>query len=195
MPEPGPNLDALFMNLSSGSEQEAESALPGIAQAGSAALPGLKDLLASDDPDIRWWALRALAEVNDDAVQPILLAALGDPVVTVQQCAALALRKYPNPGAIPALQSALTQGDRMLARLAADALIAIGDETTPVLLETLENGAQQARIEAIRALASLTDPRAVPALFKALDDGAPLIEYWADQGLQSRGIGMTFFEP
>ena len=195
MAEPGPNLDALFADLTSGIDQQAEAALPGIAQARSAAIPGLQGLLVSDNPDVRWWALRALAEVDDEAVRPLLVAALTDPVVTVQQCAALALRKFPDPSAIPALQRVLTQGDRMLARLAADALIAIGDETTPMLLETLEAGAQQARVEAIRALASLTDPRAVPALFKALDDGAPLIEYWADQGLQSRGIGMTFFEP
>ncbi len=195
MTTPDPNIQTLLNQLVSGSDSEAEAALSGIAAAGAAALPGLQELLRSSDADVRWWAIRALAELEDEAVKPLLIAALQDNVVTVQQCAALALRKFPDPSFIPALERALNQGDRMLARLAADALIAIGDETTLILLGTLENGPQQARVEAIRALASLKDPSAVPALFAALDDGAPLIEYWADQGLQNRGIGMTFFEP
>jgi hypothetical protein len=39
----------------------------------------------------------------------------------------------------------------------------------------------------------MDDLGAVPALFKSLDDGSAMVEHWADEGLQRRGIGMAFF--
>jgi HEAT repeat protein len=47
----------------------------------------------------------------------------------------------------------------------------------------------------VRALARIGDQRAIPALFRALDDESALIEYWATKGLEDMGVGMIFFEP
>ncbi len=185
----------LLTQLTGGSDEDAEEAIQTLVESGAQAFPAARALLESRDEDARWWAVRALAEIEHPGTRALLLEALADPALTVRQCAALALREHPHEAAIPALQAALNQGDRMLTRLAADALIAIGDLSTPALLATLSEGSQSARIEATRALAMLTDPQAIPALFTALDDDSPLIEYWADQGLQRRGIGLTFFNP
>jgi HEAT repeat protein len=88
----------------------------------------------------------------------------------------------------------LHDDDRLLGRLAADALAALGSEGLPVLLEALKVGPQAARVEAMRALALMKEMDAVPALFGGLDDESALIEYWADEGLQRRGIGMVFYK-
>jgi HEAT repeat protein len=58
----------------------------------------------------------------------------------------------------------------------------------------MESGSHIARLEAARALASIGDTRAIPALFDALDDSA-LLEYWANEGLERMGVGMCFFSP
>jgi HEAT repeat protein len=184
-----------LLNRLSGSDEDAEEAIQALVKSGAQGLPVVKNLLASEDEDMRWWGVRALAEIDHPETRELLLTALADPALIVRQCAALALREHPHQSAIPALQTALGQENRLLARLAADALIAIGDESTPALLAVFSDGNQIARVEAGRALAMLTDLRAVPALCAALDDGSPLIEHWADEGLQRRGIGMTFFKP
>jgi len=60
----------------------------------------------------------------------------------------------------------------------------------------MENGPQAARVEAAKALAEIRDPRTIAAFFNALQNGdSPLVEYWADQGLERLGIGMSFFSP
>ncbi|MFC1923374.1 HEAT repeat domain-containing protein, partial [Chloroflexota bacterium] len=110
-------------------------------------------------------------------------------------CAALALRYQADPDAIPTLIHRLSLPDRLMARLAADALIATGDESVPALLEVMENKSQPARLEAARALGEIGDPRAIPALFKALDDDSAILEHWAGEGLEKMGIGMVFFNP
>jgi HEAT repeat protein len=187
-------MESLLTRLTAGSDEDAEEAIQALVKTGALALPAVKELLDSGIEDARWWGVRALAEIDHPETRALLIEALADPALTVRQCAALALREHPHVGAVSAIQSALDQEDRLLARLAADALVALGNQSTPALLAVLAAGCQVGRVEAARALALLTDPRAVPALFAALDDESPLIEHWADQGLQRRGIGMTFFE-
>jgi HEAT repeat protein len=182
------------MNASSNDEL-AEVTTLALAAAGPAALPGLRARLASADPNERWWALRALAEIADPQVPPLLTAALHDPEATVRQCAALALCQQPSAAALPALASTLSSEDRLLARLAAAALAAAGPTATRVLVDILQNGPQPARLEAARALATLRDPAAIPVLFAALEDESALIAHWAEQGLENLGVGMAFFKP
>lgn len=183
------------MELTGGNDERAEAAARQLAAAGPALLPALQELLASHDPDRRWWAVRVLAEIVDHRVLPLLLKAFGDTDRSVRQCAALALRQRPAAEAVPALVQALGDSDRLLAHLAADALIANGEAAVPALLEVVQNGSQAARLEAIRALAAIGDTRAIPALFNALDEPSALIEYWAEQGLERMGVGMMFFKP
>lgn len=185
----------LLSELLNGDDRRAETAASQLASHGAVAIPALRHLLASADPETRWWALRSLAEISHPQVPPLLLPSLHDPDPAVRQCAALALRQQPTPQAVPDLISCLDNEDRLLAHLAADALVAAGPEAVPPLLDLMEKGSQRSRLEAVRALALLEDQRAIPVLFHTLDDQSALVSHWADQGLQRMGVGMVFFKP
>ena len=127
---------------------------------------------------------------------PILQSAFQDPDPSVRQCAALGLSRHPTPAALPELIAALKEKDRLLARLAATALVAIGAPSVPALIEIMESGPQIARLEAVKALAEIGDPQAIPVFFKAVKEGdSNLVEYWSEVGLEKLGIGMAFFKP
>ncbi len=181
--------------LSCGEDERAEAALSHIAAWGSQAFDVLSERLSSPEPDVRWWAVRGLAEVQDERVPELLVQALADPDLGVRWCAGLALRNQPSEKAVPALVSLLSQEEALTRRLAGDALVAVGSQAVSSLLEVMQAGQHQARLEAVRALAKISDERSIPALFAALDDSSALIEYWASEGLEKMGVGMVFYKP
>lgn len=193
------NLGQLLSELTSGDEARAEATVKRLAalqsQQGEALLGALSALLASPDAEARWWAARALSALNDARVPALLTRALSDAHPEVRQCAALGLRFHPDPQAIPRLVEMLGDADGLIVRLAGDALAAIGGEAVPALLDVLQNGTRTERLAAARALAILQDQRAIPALFNALNEDSALLEYWAGEGLERMGMGMTFFTP
>lgn len=188
-------LQNLLTELSSGEDEIAETAVKKISEFGEKALPGLQELLSSTDPDTRWWALRAIAEIKSEKTCELLTEALLDPDPAVRQCAALGLRLNPHAPAVSRLVSALGDQDRLFASLAADALVAIGEEAVPALIEVVESAQRNAQIEAVRALAKIGDKRAIPVLFAVLGENSALMEYWADEGLERMGAGMVYFKP
>lgn len=188
-------LQSFIIQLTSGVDETAENFVRPIAALGESALPALFDLLDSADPEKRWWALRTLALIPHPDIPPRLRASLHDPDPAVRQCAALGLSQQPAVEAIPDLIAILDDPDRLLARLAGDALIAVGEQAVPDLIATLENGTQSAQIEAARALALIGDTSAIPALFKAWQKGSTMIQHWAEEGLDRMGVGMQFFTP
>jgi hypothetical protein len=189
------NLQSLISNLTSGDDSVAEKTVEQIATLGEAALPALFALLDSADPDRRWWALRVLAVIPHPEIPPRLRKALHDPDAAVRQCAVLGLGQQASSEAIPELIALLDDGDRLLGRLAGDALIACGRTALPALSEALENGTQPAKIEAARALALIGEKDAISVLFKAWQTGSSLVQYWAEEGLDRMGVGMQFFSP
>jgi HEAT repeat protein len=193
--QPYSEIQGLILALTSGDDARAEAAVPLLAARAAQAFPELEDLLSSPDGDARWWAVRTLAEVQAPQTSPLLLKALSDGDAAVRQCAALALRKRPDPQAIPALISKLDDPDHLCASLSADALVRIGPEAVPALLEVMQNGNPATRLEAVRALAMIGDRRSIPALFAAQDEDSALMEYWANEGLERLGVGWTFFKP
>jgi HEAT repeat protein len=188
-------LDQLCNDLASGEDDRAENAALALAQRMEKALPRLMTLLEGDRPEARWWSVRALALCDDPQARARLRETLADTDPAVRQCAALALRLNPNPNAIPELLEALASPDRLLARLAGDALIAIGEPSLEPLGEALRSTDPAVRGEAARALARLEDPKAIPLLFEALNDASILVRHWADLGLERMGVGMAFFRP
>jgi HEAT repeat protein len=172
-----------------------------------AAIGALQPSLSSPEVDRRWWATRALAELPVVQTQSLLVQALKDPDPSVRQCAALGLRLQiqRTPSQVlaaetidrlqPVLLAGLNDPDPLAARLAADALAAIGEPVVPQLLEFLEGSNQAARLLVVRSLAEIADQRAIPALLAALDEDSTLMEYWANEGLEKMGVGMTYFLP
>ena len=188
-------LDHYLTEFTCGSDQRANDAALQLAHSDSELAPVFQALLAHPDSEARWWAVRALAESKDDQALKLLPTALNDPDSTVSQCAALALRQRPDPRAIPTLVEMLGSRDALLARLAGDALAAAGQSATPALQEVMVSGSRAQRFQAVRVLALIGDQCTIPLLFEALEDPSPWIEYWANEGLERMGIGMTFFIP
>lgn len=199
-------VEVLLGELFSGDDTRAERAavrLAGLAAGPqSTVLARLQALLGSSEADRRWWGARTLAGVHDPSVPGWLVGLLEDPEASVRQCAALGLRLQPDAMAVPALVGALGDTDRLVARLAADALVAICEAAVPALIEVAGSGVtgahrnrSNARLQAVRALALIGDRRAAKALYDALEDDSALQVYWAEQGLERMGVGMVFFNP
>lgn len=179
--------------LFSGGDALAEAAL---ARAEAGWLPGLEAALAGDDPERRWWAVRALARVGGEAATGLLLSAAADRDESVRAAAMFALGERAAPRAVVALLFALADPSEYLGRLASDALIHIGRPAVPGLIRALGQDAEaRVRIHAARALARIGDTSAIPALFKALDDDSAMVQHWAEEGLERMGVGQIYFRP
>src|SRR3990172_6409327 len=116
----------LVGELLSDDEERAEGAVLALGRRGASALDIVLPLCDFAEAETRWWALRAAAEIFDPRASAALAAALEDPDLAVRQAAALGLRLQPNPGAAAALARRLADSDALLARLASDALAALG---------------------------------------------------------------------
>lgn len=188
------NLEKLIQELSSGDETRAEQAAQQIQEFGEEAVDSLIPLLEGD-ADQRWWSVFALAGIKSERVPGLLKEKLKDPDLAVRQGAALGLRQQPSQEAVPELMERLHDSDPLMVHLAAAALAAVGKEVVPHLLELLKSSSLPMRLEILRALSSIGDTRAIPALFEALEDDSALIEHWASEGLGRMGVGMSYFKP
>ncbi len=186
-------LGNLLADLASGDDTRAEAAatrLPAFP------VSALDPLLESADVDVRWWALRSLAgfQSGEDVIRR-LVSALEDESDEIRQCAALGLCLHPHPESVSPLIRALSSPDSMTAKLASNALIVIGAQAIPSLIEVLRSGTPSARLEATRALAEIGDPRAIPALMQVLQADSAISTYWAEYGLDKLGLGMVYMKP
>jgi HEAT repeat protein len=188
-------LSSLIADLASGDDLRAKAARAAPELLGPAALPALLRLAQSPSPDHRWWAMHCLSDHHHEHADRVLIDGLHDPDLSVRQAATLALRDRPMATAIPQLVGLLASKDSLLSRLASDALVAMGSAATSALAEALQSSSAVTRIGAARSLALNLDPGAVPALYAALEDMSGLVEYWAIEGLERRGLGMVYFLP
>ena len=205
------SLADILNDLTGGDDSLAEAAAQSLSELPAElqleAINALRALLASPEVDRRWWAARALSELPVSGTHILLAQALKDPDPSIRQSAALGLRAQivrtpdwrPEPAILEALLLALSEGlkdpDPLAARLAAHALRAIGEPAVPQLLELLDHSDHAVRLLLVRILAEIGDPRAIPALFAVLDEDTIIMEYWANEGLEKMGVGMTYFFP
>ena len=187
-------LQNLLHDLASGDETRAESAASALIELGAEAIPSLLDLANSADADSRWWALRILAQ-SPHSRNEWLIPFLNDPAPEVRQCAALGLGTKPDENAIQPLIQALSDGDSMVASLAVNALVRIGSGAVPSLIETVKTAMQSARIHALRALAEIRDPRAIPVMMQVMEEDSVLLQHWAKEGLERLGLDMVYIKP
>ena len=96
-------------------------------------------------------------------------------------------------GAAAALARRLADSDALLARLASDALAALGAAALPDLRRAAASSAAGTRLHAVRALSLMKTPAAASDLFAALEDPSTLVQHWAERGLEDLGVGMVFF--
>jgi HEAT repeat protein len=185
--------ERLARELLSDDETRAEAAAAALAQLGEAAFDAVSPLLKSPDDETRWWAVRAAAAIPGPRSASALIAALDDAAPQVRQAAALGLRLHPAAGAATSLIHLLGDSDSLAARLASDALAALGPAALPELRPAAASPDAATRIHAVRAMALLRAQAAIPDLFVALDDPSTVVRHWAERGLEDLGVGMVFF--
>jgi HEAT repeat protein len=151
-------------------------------------------LLHSGDDDHRWWAVRTLGQMKAARVD-WLVQALSDPAAEVRAAAALALAAHPEDSAAPALARALDDEDNVVAILAVNALVSVGKNAVPAVLEEFPRSSQRGRIQVMRALAELKDHSAIPLMMKAIEEDSAMLRYWAEQGLNGLGLDMVYIKP
>ncbi len=156
--------------------------------------PQLLELARSQDPDRRWWALRALARVGDADAVPLLGDALADPDPAIRAVAALALAQLcaraPEAVApvLPGLARLLADDDGLVRQAAGDALARCGDLAAPLLVQALDSPEEGVRVRAAHALHRLRSVSTAPALFRHLDDPNPLVRHHVYEALDEMGL-------
>lgn len=177
----------------SGDDARMQAALEKLTEAD---LPALTEAAASREPDTRALAAAALGTLaTEDAVRA-LLPLSADPDSNVRAAAFHALGQQRAAEGVTPLLFALSDRSPYLARLASDALIQIGEPAVLPLIEALDHEVEShVRVNVARALAFIADTRAIPALFRALEDESHLVEHWADLGLEKMGVGQVYFKP
>jgi len=188
-------LQNLLNDLTSEDEERAEKAVAALVELGEDAIPALIDLTRSPDVDIRWWALRTLAQSPLSRTEWLVPFLESDPAPEVRQCAALGLAGKADESAAQPLVHALNDVDGMVGTLAATALVKIGSAAVPSLIEVAASGKQSARINALRALAEIKDHRAIPIMMKVLGEDSALLQHWAKEGLDRLGLDMIYIKP
>jgi HEAT repeat protein len=188
------SLDLLVSELTSGVDARAEAAALELAECGEAALPALGVMLESTEVDHRWWALRCLAAMSRPRPD-WLRRALRDPSPEIRAAAALALGSHPDLSAISDLVEALMDADDMFGSLHVSALLAIGQESVPALLDAFPNSSRRGRIHIMRALAALHDPRTIGAMLSATVEDSAMLNHWASEGLDRLGLNMVYLNP
>jgi HEAT repeat protein len=97
----------------------------------------------------------------------------------------------------------LRDEDSMVSSLAVNALVKIGKDAVPALIEVVKqspehaegNAPQSARIHALRALAEIRDHRAIAVMMKVMEEDSALLQHWAKEGLDRLGLDMVYIKP
>lgn len=190
-----PHLEEFVDSVERGDDVRSEEAALAVGGLGDAALPALREWLAGDNADRRWWAVRTLAAVGTAAARELLVAALEDPDPAVRACAAQGLGELRAEEAVAGLVERMADSSLLVSRVAADGLARIGAPAVPALIAALQVGEVQARAGAARALSIIRPQQAIPALCAALDDPSAIVTYYADEALEQMGVGFVFFRP
>jgi Uri superfamily endonuclease len=188
-------LDELLAALTRGRYESREAAALALGRFGPEAVAPLTERLSQADADVRWWAVRALAEVPDGGGLAPLQDALGDPDPDVRACAALALGRIGAGAAAPALAGRLADESAFVASVAADALAMIGEPAVEALADSLSAERPHSRLLAVRALGRIQSPQAIGPLFGVLEDSSYLVRHYAHEALEALGVGMIFVAP
>ncbi len=143
-------------------------------------------------PAVRETTIYLLGIIGSFAATPILTEALDDPVPTVRLQAAKAIGRVGDPTAIPALLNALRGADEQLGSHIFSALVRMGHDAVPALIERSTSSSAWMRWNCLRALSEISDQRALPVLVQALLDTDHSVVWMAAKGLvRFRRVGLV----
>ena len=134
----------------------------------------------------REMAADELGELRDPRAVPCLIKALNDYNCNVRNHAARALAKLKDPRIIPNLLKQYGKEKEETAKCGI--IYALGEKgdysVVPVLIESLKNGSNGVRFNAVNSLGSIGDSKAVPYLLKALKDSHIPVRMSASEALK-----------
>ena len=184
----------LIERFTSADDDACEAAAIALGHQGPSGLSALAELLAADEADARFWAVRGLwANGAPEAVE-MLITALSDPEEMIRSGAALALGELKTAAAVEMLAHLLTTDTSESGSHAADALAKIGQPAAQALIEAVQDEHPWVRVRAAKALVPVESKQAIPALFQALDDDSYIVRHHAEEALARMGVGqMVYF--
>ncbi|MEZ4708585.1 MAG: HEAT repeat domain-containing protein [Caldilineaceae bacterium] len=156
--------------------------------------PKLIGLIADADLDMRWWALRALAQCGTAQSVAAIAVVLAAPQPELRQVATLTLghifQSAPERVSrqLPTLATLLRDEDGMVRQAAMMALSMCGDDAVAVLAEILAGSHQGARTRAAQALRRIGSMGAAAVLYRHLEDPNHLVRTHAYEALDEMGL-------
>ena len=188
-------LDDLIDILTSGEDESRELAALTLGRLGPEAAAPLARLLIEGNVTTRWWAARALAEIDGQEAVQALSGALADADPDVRACAALALGRTGDEMAALPLAGSMTDESVFVAGVAADALSMIGEPAIEVLAGLLKDPNPHVRLLAVRALSRIRSEKAIAPLLAVQEDSSYLVRYYAREALEALEVGLVFVAP
>jgi HEAT repeat protein len=157
-------VDALIHALSMQNDDAVRQVIVTLQEIGPVAMPRLIASLQHRSELVRVRVIEVVHNVRDLSALPALLAIIDDPVLTVRQQVAVALRKFA-PECIPdLLQLVLTSPSDGQAECASQVLASIGQSVVDPVIDVLSQASPARARLLVRVLEQIHDNRAVPAL-------------------------------
>lgn len=186
----------LFDRFKSKDDSACEAEAIALGQQGETGLQNLKQLLTTDDTDLRFWAVRGLWANGSPEAVVLLIETLDDKEEMVRSGAALALGELKAEASVDALARLLAGDTATAGDHAADALAKIGSQSASVLIEAMSHQDAQIRRRAAKALIPVESREAIRVLFEALEDESYMVRHYAELALARMGVGqMVYFQP
>jgi HEAT repeat protein len=190
------DVSELIQRLTGQDDAACEAEAIRLGRQGEEGLATLQALLASDEVDARFWALRGLWANGSPKAVKLLIIALGDEAEMVRSGAAFALGELGSEAAVEPLLQLLIQDVSETGDHAADALVKIGQPAAAGLIEALQQTEAGVRVRAARALVPIKSRQAIGPLFHALEDESYMVRHYAETALERMGVGqMVYFQP
>jgi HEAT repeat protein len=149
------------------------------------ALEPLIERLSDVDPEVRIAALDSLKTYDDPRLSDLVIKLLRDDSLFVRKAAVLNIKERRDRKAVDVLALLLEDADNEVVNFTVEALEAIGDKrATDPLIKALKGefnrnrvygGDVTLRMNAAKALGSIKDRRAVPALIECLSEDNPFL--------------------
>lgn len=149
----------------------------------------LLEQLRAKKPLVRAGALEALAESDDPEAVASIIGALDDPSPTVRATAAECLGGMGRKEGVKPLLGKLSDRSVEVRLRAVESLGALlsGGRCPRALIRSLRDPNELVRIEAAESLGAVGDRKALPSLWKALDDRSPLVRSYIAGAIGSVG--------
>lgn len=155
---------------------------------------GLLTLLYSPDQNLRWWAIRGLAQCGSEKAIDALATRLPDDDSAIRAAVLMALAQIHQrkiPLAQPLLlvmAERLADPSGLVRQVAADALAQCGEDAVAALTSVLARKHEGARTRAAYALHKIATLRVAPVLYHFLEDPNYLVRTHAYEALDEMGL-------